>query len=101
MSNRFQVIGQTADYQQRSYVFTASAPVTTAAGREQVTADLDYIVSLITDAGGTAYMAAISLDTDVPLPSGATAVDQRIGTLSNPAGDYTSLFDLAGPLEEA
>ncbi|ASZ72798.1 hypothetical protein SEA_DRAKE55_8 [Mycobacterium phage Drake55] len=98
---RFQVLGQGADYQQRSYVFDTTALLTTVAGRAQATSDIDSLVSLITDQGGTVYMAAISVEIDVPLPSGALASEQKVGTLQYPDGDYTALFDLVGPLEEA
>ncbi|AEL17746.1 hypothetical protein TURBIDO_8 [Mycobacterium phage Turbido] len=95
------MLGQDSNYQQKSYVFEAAASVTTVAGREQASADIDYLVSLITNPGGSAYMVMIGVDLEVPLPSGQVAVDTKISTLSLPADDYTPLFDFVGPLEEA
>ncbi|AOZ63952.1 hypothetical protein SEA_BAEHEXIC_8 [Mycobacterium phage Baehexic] len=98
---RFQVLGQTADYQQKSYVFETAALLTTVAGREQTATDIDYLVSLITDPGGYAHQVLVGVDIETPLPSGEVALETVFTYMRLPADDYTPLFDFVGPLEEA
>ncbi|AWH13526.1 hypothetical protein SEA_AGAPE74_8 [Mycobacterium phage Agape74] len=100
---RYQVAGYSPQGRSKAYYLKGAdfPPATTTDGRDQLTAALDYLSSLFDPESGF-QLAGIGVEvlTDVPLPAGQSAEEQRTAWATS-LGDYTPLFDLVGPLEEA
>ncbi|QBI96512.1 hypothetical protein SEA_WHABIGAIL7_8 [Mycobacterium phage Whabigail7] len=76
-------------------------PVTTVEGRQQLTAALQALVASIIDAGGTVYVVGVNLQSDLIVPTGQTAEVQKLQMVYGDYSDFSAVFDLVGPLEEA